>query len=71
MRILEIDNETKTGVASFLGNRVNVDVSLVMPKIGDYALIHAGCAIQIIDKAAAEETLALFGEIEDIMKNER
>lgn len=32
-------------------------------KVGDYLLIHAGCAIEKIDKEAALETLKIFEEI--------
>ena len=31
--------------------------------VGDYALIHTGYAINILDQTEAEETLALFREI--------
>ena len=40
-----------------------VNVSLVDPKIGDYVLVHAGYAIQKLDKEDALETLSLFNEI--------
>ena len=32
-------------------------------KVGDYALIHTGYAINILDQEEAEETLRLFEEI--------
>ena len=32
-------------------------------KVGDYALLHTGYAISIIDQAEAEETLRLFEQI--------
>jgi hydrogenase expression/formation protein HypC len=32
-------------------------------KVGDYVLIHAGYAINILDQEEAEETLKLFEEI--------
>jgi len=38
-------------------------VILVDAKVGEYVLIHAGYAIQVIDKKAAEETLELWNEI--------
>jgi len=31
--------------------------------VGEYVLVHAGYAIQVIDKEAAEETLRLWEEI--------
>ena len=40
-----------------------VNVSLVEAKIGDYVLVHAGYAIQIIEEQDAKETLALWDSI--------
>lgn len=47
---------------------VSKQVSFVLcpeVRIGDYVLIHAGFAIQIIDEAYALETLNLLRELED------
>lgn len=33
-------------------------------KMGDYVLVHAGFAINIVDEVEAEETLKLFAELE-------
>ena len=41
----------------------DVNVMLVEAHVGEYVLVHAGYAIQVIDKEAAEETLRLWGEI--------
>jgi hydrogenase expression/formation protein HypC len=35
-------------------------------KIGDYALVHTGYAISIIDQPEAEETLRLFREMAEL-----
>jgi len=40
-----------------------VNVSLVDAKIGEYVIVHAGYAIEVLDRKAAEETLALWNEI--------
>ncbi len=47
------------------GNGVirDVNVMLVEPKVGEYVLVHAGYAIQVIDRKAAEETLRLWDEL--------
>ena len=37
-------------------------------KIGDYLIVHAGCAIEKIDEEEAKKTLKLFEEIEGIGK---
>lgn len=40
-----------------------VNVSLVKAKVGDYVLVHAGYAIQVLDEQDALETLRLWNEI--------
>ena len=40
-----------------------VNVMLVEARVGEYVLVHAGYAIQVIDREAAEETLRLWDEI--------
>ena len=41
----------------------DVNVLLVEARVGEYVLVHAGYAIQVIDQEAAEETLRLWEEI--------
>ena len=53
----------------FNGNTVNVNTGLVDPKPGQYVLVHAGFAIEIVDEQFAQETLDLirqFPELADI-----
>lgn len=60
--ILKIEG-TKAEV-SFSGAIRTADLSLVPEaKIGDYVLVHAGCAIQIIPADEAKETVRLFEEV--------
>ncbi len=40
-----------------------VNVTLVDAKVGDYVLVHAGYAIQTMDKKDALETLSLWNEV--------
>lgn len=40
-----------------------VNVALVNVKIGEYVLVHAGYAIQVLSKEEALETLRLWNEI--------
>ena len=60
-KVVSIENRQAT--VDFKGNQVRVNVSLIQPKIGDYVLIHAGCAIQVIDAVEAEEMLEILGEM--------
>jgi hydrogenase expression/formation protein HypC len=40
-----------------------VNVTLVNVRVGDYVLVHAGYAIQVLDEREALETLSLWNEI--------
>lgn len=50
----------------FSGNRIDADIRLVDVKIGDYVLVHAGCAIEVMKATQAEELAALFLEIGEL-----
>jgi len=45
-----------------------VNVSLVETKVGDYVLVHAGYAIQVLSHEEAMETLRLWKEILEFQK---
>ncbi|MBE0518381.1 MAG: HypC/HybG/HupF family hydrogenase formation chaperone [Thermoplasmata archaeon] len=47
----------------FGGVSRTANISLVDAKIGDYVIVHAGYAIQLLDKEEAEKTLELFREM--------
>jgi len=40
-----------------------VNVALVEAKVDEYVLVHAGYAIQVVDREEAAETLKLWNEI--------
>jgi hydrogenase expression/formation protein HypC len=40
-----------------------VNIALVEARVDDYVLVHAGYAIQVIDRKEAKETLRLWNEI--------
>jgi hydrogenase expression/formation protein HypC len=40
-----------------------VNVSLVEAKLGDYVLVHAGYAIQVLEEKEALETLSLWDDV--------
>jgi len=42
-----------------------VDITLVNVEVGEYVLVHAGYAIQVLSAEEAEETLRLWNEILD------
>ncbi|MDQ1281248.1 MAG: hydrogenase expression/formation protein HypC [Thermoproteota archaeon] len=45
------------------GTTRDVDVSLVDVQVGQYVIIHAGFAIEVMDEDEAEETLQLWREL--------
>ena len=69
MEIKSIDGDMATCEMS--GVSVNASIALVpQAKIGDYAIIHAGFAIEVLDEKEAMETLTLFREIEQSYQDE-
>jgi hydrogenase expression/formation protein HypC len=40
-----------------------INVALVNAKVGEYVLVHAGYAIQVLDEKEALETLQLWNEV--------
>jgi hydrogenase expression/formation protein HypC len=63
-KIIEIDTKKQTATIDYgSGTKRKANVSLVEVKIGNYVLVHAGFAIQVLDEKEAQETLALFREM--------
>ena len=65
MKVVSVDEITRTGKVLYSGNEMNINTSLVSPRVGDYVLVHAGCAIEIVQKESAEEILDIFKIVED------
>ncbi|MBR2511945.1 MAG: HypC/HybG/HupF family hydrogenase formation chaperone [Firmicutes bacterium] len=62
-----ISVEGNRAKADFSGNIVDVNTGLVEPKVGQYVLVHAGCAIEVMEKEKAEEIIELFADLDDII----
>lgn len=60
-----ISVEGQHAKVDFSGNVVNVNVGLIEPKVGQYVLVHAGCAIEVMEKDKADELFSLFAELEE------
>ena len=62
MRITAIDGKMATIELDGLSQRASL---LLLPsaEIGDYVLVHAGCAITVLSEEDAQETLDLIAEI--------
>ncbi len=68
-RVVEINNLTAT--IDVYGARRDVSLLLLPDEvyIGDYVLVHAGFAIQKIDKEAGDDALRLISEIIEMQGN--
>jgi len=67
-QLVSIDEEKDTGVVEFSGNKMTVSIAPVSPKVGDYVLVHAGCAIEIVEIKLAEEILDIYKELEELTR---
>lgn len=64
-RIVEISGDN--AVVDVSGNRINANISVISPKVGDFVLLHAGYAIEIVSMDQAMEIEKLFKEMEDAL----
>ena len=63
-KIVEIDKDKEHAIVDYgEGTKRKANVTLVNVKIGDYVLVHAGFAIEVLNEKDAQETLALFREM--------
>jgi len=65
--IIESIDEGQNARVSVLGVTREVALDLVpQAQVGDYVLVHAGYAIEIIDEVIAQETLDLIAEFPEM-----
>lgn len=63
-KVVDIDKKREYATIDYgEGTKRKANITLVDVKIGDYVLVHAGFAIQILDEKDAHETLNLFREM--------
>ena len=62
-KITEIDGNK--GLVSFSGTEMKVHFGMVEANVGDYVLVHAGCAIEVLSEDRALEMIKLFEELDD------
>ncbi len=67
-QVISIDGDNAR--VSVRGNETTVSIGLISPKIGDYVLLHAGCALQILPPHEAQSIDELFDELQQVMNNE-
>jgi len=61
-----VEIKGRKAIVDYGGVIREADISLVDAKKGDYVIVHAGFAIQVIDEKEAKETIKIF---EEILKN--
>lgn len=58
----------KTSIVEVMGATREISIELLKNvKVGDYVLVHAGCAIQVMDEEEAEKTIEIFKELKEIV----
>ena len=63
-KIIEIEKDNEHAIVDYGdGTKRKANISLVEVKIGDYVLVHAGFAIEVLDEKEAQKTLDLFREM--------
>ena len=63
-KVVEIKKEQQKAVVETFGLRKEVGIFLVSEvRLGDYLMVHAGNAIEILDLVEAEKRLQLWEEI--------
>ncbi len=60
-----VEKDGTKGKVNVRGNLLSAELSLVDANVGDYVLLHAGCAISRIQKSEVEELDELFGQMEE------
>jgi len=54
--------EDHMAMIDYGGTRREANIMYVKPRVGDWVVVHAGFALQILDEEEARETLALWEE---------
>lgn len=67
MKVLELEDGAMARVSA-MGAEREVALDLTpQAAVGDYVLVHAGFAIEVVDEAYAQETLALIEDMADML----
>ena len=68
MEISAIDGNMATCTMDNVSLRCSLSL-VPHARVGDWAIVHAGFAIELLDEAEARETVRLFEEIEEAYKS--
>ncbi len=64
-KVVNIDGNNAEVEMMGVVNKVSIEL-LENVKVGDYVLVHAGCAIQVVDEDEAAKTIDIFNEIREL-----
>ncbi|MDP4151870.1 MAG: HypC/HybG/HupF family hydrogenase formation chaperone [Bacillota bacterium] len=64
-KLIEIDG--KHGKVDVNGNILPVELGVVNAKLGDFLLIHAGCAISVLRNDEKDELTELFSLLDEVV----
>jgi hydrogenase expression/formation protein HypC len=64
-KVVNIDGNNAEVEMMGVVNRISIEL-LENVKVGDYVLVHAGCAIQVVDEDEAAKTIDIFNEIREL-----
>jgi hydrogenase expression/formation protein HypC len=67
LKIIEIDGKTALGEMNGIKKKVRIDL-LADIKLGDYVMVHAGFALEKIEKEHAEDTMEAILELDEAIK---
>ena len=63
-KIVDFDSKKEFATIDYGGGiKRKVNMTLVQARLGQYVLVHAGFAIQVLQQKEAKETLKLFDQI--------
>jgi len=65
-----IEKDGNQGRVDINGNILNIRLGVVDAKVGDYVLVHAGCAISVVKKDEEAELLELFELLREVTDEE-
>jgi hydrogenase expression/formation protein HypC len=66
--IVEIDKNDAVGEMNGVKRRIRIDL-LSNLSVGDYVMVHAGFAIQKLEKEFAMQTIDIVNELEELTQN--
>lgn len=66
LKIVEINGKEACGELNGVRRKIRVDL-IENLKLGDYVMVHAGFALEVMKEAQAKDTLKILQEIEELI----